>query len=375
METATERPISAPLSIRQQRSAAPSVYDLSIVELTSWMTERGHPVYRARQLYDALYKQLISSYDEISVLPRNLRDELATELPIAAMVPVNEVSTQNRDTVKTLYRTAHGDLVETVLMLYRSRATVCVSCQVGCAVGCAFCATGLMGLDRNLTSGQMVAQVIGAARTARGAGRTLTNLVMMGMGEPFHNYPATMKLLYLLNDPNGFGMGARRMTISTSGVVPFIDKLADEPLQVNLAISIHAPNQELRETLVPIARKHSLSELLAAVDNYTDKTHRRISFEYALMAGINDADEIALEMAELMRGRLCHLNVIPFNKVDVLEFERPTADGIERFAELAGSLGTPVTVRYSRGLDISAACGQLRAKQIQKNQEPVENSI
>jgi 23S rRNA (adenine2503-C2)-methyltransferase len=375
METALERPHSASQTI-QLRAAKPlSVYDLTLEELTAWMIERGHPAYRARQLFDALYKQLIASYDEMTVLPKALRAELAEQLPITAMVPVNEVGSASRDTIKTLYQTQQGDLVETVLMLYRSRATVCVSCQVGCAVGCAFCATGLMGLDRNLTTGQMVAQAVGAARTAREMGRELTNLVMMGMGEPFHNYPATIKFLALLNDPNGFGMGARRMTVSTSGIVPFIDKLADEPLQVNLAISIHAPNDELRSSLVPINRKHPVADLMAAVDRYTAQTHRRVSFEYALMSGINDSDEIALELAELMRGRLCHLNVIPFNKVDVLEFERPTADGIERFAELAGSLGTPVTVRYSRGLDISAACGQLRARQLQKNDAPAENSI
>ncbi|MDQ2683133.1 MAG: 23S rRNA (adenine(2503)-C(2))-methyltransferase RlmN [Chloroflexota bacterium] len=342
--------------------AALSVYDLTLDELSAWMRERGFPAFRAKQLYDGLYRQLAASYDDIPVLPKALRERLAEDLPIAAMVPVNEVATPNRDTVKTLYETATHDLVETVLMVYRDRATVCVSCQVGCAVGCAFCATGLMGLQRNLTTGQMVAQVVGAARSARAMGRPLTNLVMMGMGEPFHNYPATMKFLGILNDPAGMGMGARRMTISTSGVVPFIEKLAEEPLQVNLAISLHAPNQQLRESLVPIARKHPLDELLEAVDSYTEKTHRRISFEYALMSGINDADEIALELAELMRGRLVHLNVIPFNKVDVLEFERPTTEGIDRFAELAGSLGTPVTVRYSRGLDISAACGQLRSK-------------
>jgi 23S rRNA (adenine2503-C2)-methyltransferase len=375
METAIERPGSTSPTIQLHRAKVTSVYDLTLDELTTWMTERGYPTYRARQLFEALYKQLVSSYEEVTALPNALRAELADALPITAMVPVNEVSTQNRDTVKTLYRTQLGDLVETVLMLYRSRATVCVSCQVGCAVGCAFCATGLMGLDRNLTTGQMVAQVIDAARTARSMGRELSNLVMMGMGEPFHNYPATIKFLTLLNDPNGFGMGARRMTISTSGIVPFIDKLADEPLQVNLAISIHAANDELRSRLVPINRKHPVADLLAAVDRYTAKTHRRVSFEYALMSGINDSDEVALEMAELMRGRLCHLNVIPFNKVDVLDFERPTADGIERFAELAGSFGTPVTVRYSRGLDISAACGQLRARQLQKSEEPVEDSI
>jgi 23S rRNA (adenine2503-C2)-methyltransferase len=359
METATERPRSTPPTIQLRRATSTSVYDLTLAELTAWMTERGYPAYRARQLFDALYKQLVTSYDEVTALPKALRADLNDALPITAMVPVNEVSTHNRDTVKTLYRTQLGDLVETVLMLYRSRATVCVSCQVGCAVGCAFCATGLMGLDRNLTTGQMVAQVIDAARTARSMGRELSNLVMMGMGEPFHNYPATIKFLALLNDPSGFGMGARRMTVSTSGIVPFIDKLADEPLQVNLAISIHAPNDELRSQLVPINRKHPIADLMAAVDRYTAKTHRRVSFEYAPMSGINDSDEIALELARLHKGRLCHVNVIPLNPVQVLPYERPTPERIDRFAQLAAVTGIPVTVRYSRGVDISAACGQL----------------
>jgi 23S rRNA (adenine2503-C2)-methyltransferase len=362
METASDPGAVAPVTIAEPRQRSRSVYDLSLNELTEWMADHGQPAYRARQVYDALYRQLVSSFDEIQVLPKTLRQMLADELPITAMVPVNEAISSNGDTVKTLYQTVTADLVETVLMVYRERATVCVSCQVGCAVGCAFCATGLMGLDRNLTTGQMVAQVVGAARKAAEINRPLTNLVMMGMGEPFHNYPATMAFLRILNDPAGMNVGARRMTISTSGIVPFIDKLAEDPLQVNLAISLHAPNDDLRSSLVPINRKHPIRELLAAVDNYTNKTRRRISFEYALMSGINDSDDIALQLASLMKGRLCHLNVIPFNKVDVLEFERPTKAGIDRFAELAGSTGIPVTVRYSRGLDISAACGQLRSR-------------
>jgi 23S rRNA (adenine2503-C2)-methyltransferase len=359
METATDRLRSASSTIQLRQRSPLSAYDLTLDELTAWMQERGQPAYRARQLYEALYRQLVASFDEVAVLPRALRDQLETDLPILAMAPVNQVATSNRDTVKTLYRTALGDLVETVLMLYRSRATVCVSCQVGCAVGCAFCATGLMGLDRNLTTGQMVAQVIGAARAAHAAGRSLTNLVMMGMGEPFHNYPATMKFLTILNDPAGFGMGARRMTISTSGIVPFIDKLAEEPLQVNLAVSLHAPNDELRSQLVPVNRKHPVGELMAAIDRYIARTGRRVSFEYALMSGVNDGDEIALELAELLAGRLCHVNLIPLNPVAVLPYERPTPERIERFAQLAASTGMPVTVRYSRGVDITAACGQL----------------
>lgn len=338
------------------------LYDLTLDELTTWMGEHGQPAYRAKQVYAFAYQQLVTSYDEMTNLPAALRTQLATDLPMSSMTTVNEVQSGSGDTVKTLYQTAPGDLVETVLMLYKTRATVCVSCQVGCAVGCAFCATGLMGLDRNLTTGEMVVQVLGAARGAQARGRSLTNLVMMGMGEPFHNYPATIKLLKILNDPAGFGMGARRMTISTSGVVPFIDRLAEEPLQVNLAVSLHAPNDELRSSLVPINRKHPIAELMDALERYTDKTSRRISFEYALMSGINDSDEIADEFCRLIRGQLCHVNLIPLNPVSVLPYERPTAERIERFAARVAAGGIPVTVRYSRGIDISAACGQLRVE-------------
>jgi 23S rRNA (adenine2503-C2)-methyltransferase len=359
MQTATERPLASPLMLQKRRTRPTSLYDLTLPEFEEWMTERGQPTFRARQVYEGVYRHLYDSYDQLTTLPKALREELARELPLSAITPVNQVATPNGDTVKTLYETASGDLVETVLMLYRSRATVCVSCQVGCAVGCSFCATGLMGLDRNLTTGEMVVQVLGAARAAKVRGRPLTNLVMMGMGEPFHNYPATIRFLRILNDPAGFGMGARRMTISTSGIVPFIDKLAEEALQVNLAVSLHAPNDELRSSLVPVNRKHPVQDLMAAVDRYIAKTGRRVSFEYALMSGINDGDDVADELGRLLRRRLCHLNVIPLNPVDVLPYERPTTERIERFASIVESYGVPVTVRYSRGVDISAACGQL----------------
>jgi len=360
-----ETPAASPLTLTKARRPSqqpPGLYDLSLAELTEWMRAHGQPTYRAKQVWEFAYRLLITDYEAMSSLPGTLRAHLAAELPMTAMTSVNQVRTSNGDTHKTLYKTSNGDLVETVLMLYDDRATVCVSCQVGCAVGCAFCATGLMGLDRNLTTGEMVTQVLGAARDARAQGRQLTNLVMMGMGEPFHNYPATIKLLQMLNDPHGFGMGARRMTISTSGVVPFIDKLAEEPMQINLAISLHAPNDDLRSQLVPINRKHPVAELMAALDRYTGRTGRRISFEYALMSGINDSDDIADEFARLIRGRLCHVNIIPLNPVSVLPYERPTEERIERFAERVGATGIPVTVRYSRGVDISAACGQLRVE-------------
>jgi 23S rRNA (adenine2503-C2)-methyltransferase len=295
-------------------------------------------------------------------LPAALRAQLAESLPFTTMKPVRELVTDNGDTYKLLYETFDGQFVETVLMLYRERATVCVSCQVGCAVGCAFCATGLGGLTRNLTAGEIVQQTVDAARRAGELGRPLTNLVMMGMGEPLQNYVDTMRFIEIIHDPRGMNFGARRITISTSGVVPRIDALAAEPYQINLAVSLHAPNDELRSQLVPINKRWPVAELMAACDRYIEKTGRRISFEYALMNGVNSSDEIARELGALLKGRLCHVNVIPFNPVDVLEFERPDPAGIERFAEVLRESGIPTTVRYSRGVEIAAACGQLRAK-------------
>lgn len=330
----------------------------------------GQPSYRAAQLWGWAYRRLVPDYAGMGNLPASLRKELAASLPLSSLAPVREVSADAGETIKTLYRTGDGQLIETVLMLYPERATVCVSCQVGCAVGCAFCATGLAGLTRNLVAGEMVAQVVGAARRARDAGRTLTNVVMMGMGEPFHNYPATMKMVGVLHDPRGMNLGARRITISTSGVVPKIDALAAEPLAVNLAVSLHAPNDALRDRLVPLNGRYPLATLLDACRRYTERSGRRISFEYALMRGVNDADDTAVELAAVLHGMLCHVNLIPLNPVDVLPFERPRQAEIERFAAILQRSGIPTTVRYSRGVEIGAACGQLRA-----DAEPAEHRV
>jgi 23S rRNA (adenine2503-C2)-methyltransferase len=340
------------------------LYDLTLPDLEARIVNLGFPAYRARQVWSWAYRQLVSDVAGMRNIPAALRDALASEAPLALLEPVRTLSADDGETIKTLYRTGDGHLLETVLMLYPDRATVCVSCQVGCAVGCAFCATGLMGLARNLSAGEMVAQVVGAAREARQRVRELTNIVMMGMGEPLQNYAETMKFIGIVHDPNGLDIGARRITISTSGIVPRIDALADEPLQLNLAVSLHAPGDELRSTLVPINRRYPVAVLMEAIDRYIARTGRRVSFEYALMRGINDSDETARDLADLLRGRLCHVNIIPLNPVDVLPYERPDPAGIERFASILRAAGIPTTVRYSRGLEIDAACGQLRAKEL-----------
>jgi 23S rRNA (adenine2503-C2)-methyltransferase len=286
---------------------------------------------------------------------------------------VEEIATDDGETVKILYRTRDGQTLETVLMFYPDRATVCVSCQVGCAVGCSFCATGLMGLLRNLSAGEMVAQVIDVARRSRDQGRALTNLVMMGMGEPFHNYAAMMKMIAIIHDPEGMNFGSRRITVSTSGVVPFIDRLATEPYQVNLAISIHAANDDLRSSLVPLNRRWPLDELISAVRRYIRITRRRVSFEYALISSVNDRDEDARQLASLLRGLLCHVNIIPLNPTPATPYARPSTERIERFANILQGAGVPATVRYSRGVEIAAACGQLRVEHEQASRSETED--
>ena len=357
---------SAPAPLRpvaSRRSRPRGLYDLTLSELETQVKELGHPGYRARQVWNWTYRQLVRDYAEMQNVPSTLRDALQAAAPMDTLEPVRTVTADDGETIKTLYRTRDGELLETVLMLYPDRATVCVSCQVGCAVGCAFCATGLMGLSRNLSAGEIVAQVVGATREARERGRALTNIVMMGMGEPLQNYAETMKFIRIVHDPDGLNLGARRITVSTSGIVPRIEALSQEDLPVNLAVSLHAPEDEQRSELVPINRRYPIALLMETIDRYIERTGRRVSFEYALMRGINDSEDTARKLADLLRGRLCHVNIIPLNPVDVLPYERPDPAGIERFAGILREAGIPTTVRYSRGLDIDAACGQLRAKE------------
>jgi 23S rRNA (adenine2503-C2)-methyltransferase len=350
-------------TVRARRGVPQTFYDLDLPELTGFVADRGYPAYRARQMYHWAYQQLAGSYEEMSVLPKSLRGELPELLPLTHLELVRELEADDGETLKLLFRAHDGNTLETVLMFYPDRVTVCVSCQIGCAVGCSFCATGMSGLTRNLSAGEMVAQVVAAARRAREFDRQLTNIVMMGMGEPFQNYEATMRMARILNHPEGMKFGARRITVSTSGLVPFIDKLAADPLQVKLAVSLHAPNDDLRNVLVPLNRRWPVSELIDACRRYVDMTGRRISFEYCLIKDVNDSDEVARELVDLLRGLLCHVNVIPLNPTPAEpSYERPSEARIHRFAEILEERGIPATVRYSRGVDIAAACGQLRAE-------------
>ena len=347
----------------------PSLYDLSIPELEDRIVALGEAPYRARQVREWAYRRFAQSHDEMRNVPAKLRARLAEELPFPAIETVAELGSDDGLTRKRLIRLGDGKLIESVLMLYdprsdsRGRATVCVSSQAGCAMGCVFCATGQAGFERNLTTGEILAQIIGFAREQLGGGgQPITNVVFMGMGEPLANLPAVWPAVETLNAPHGIGMAARHITISTVGLVPGIRKLAEAPLQVGLAVSLHAPDEALRERLIPTAHRFPLPEIITACCEYIAKTGRRVTFEYCLMDGVNNAPEQARALGRLLGGMLCHVNLIPVNPTPDGAIGRPPRARTLAFQRELAAQGVPCTVRVEKGVEISAACGQLRGE-------------
>ncbi|MYH61962.1 MAG: 23S rRNA (adenine(2503)-C(2))-methyltransferase RlmN [Caldilineaceae bacterium SB0675_bin_29] len=328
------------------------------------------PAYRIRQIQEWIYKKYARSFDEMTNLPQALRDGLAATATLTPLEPVTQRVSKAGDTLKVLFQMPDGETVEAVLMLYNRRRTLCISSQAGCAMGCTFCATALGGLRRNLTAGEIVAQVLFFARYLSDAGEgptmrvqrptTVTNIVLMGMGEPMHNYKNVWTAIRRLTAADGFALGARHITLSTVGLIPMIDRMADEGLQVNLAVSLHAPNNDLRSKLVPPSRRYPVDDLLASVRRYIAKTNRRVTFEYALMRGTNDSPALAEDLADKLQGILCHVNLIPLNPIPDSPFQ-PTSDkDTQRFANILLARGISTTVRIRRGIEIDAGCGQLR---------------
>jgi len=320
--------------------------------------------YRIAQIYRAAAKELIGDVREVTTLPKELRAAFAADGVTLSSLGL-EVFQESSDgqTTKALFRLQGGKEVEAVLMEHRGgRTTLCISSQAGCAFACAFCSTGQAGFSRNLTAGEIFDQALFLARWLASRGKRVTNVVFMGMGEPFHNYAAVMDAVALLNDPHGFGLGHRHITISTVGIVDKIDAFADEHLQVNLAISLHAPTDELRSKLMPINRRFPLAELMAACERYVAKTNRKIFFEYVMLDGVNDDAACARSLAKLMRGHLYHVNLIPYNSTPDAAFAATPEAKIWKFAAILDEAGVPVTVRQNMGRDIAAACGQLRAE-------------
>jgi len=342
------------------------ILDLTFAELQELMNSWGQPDYRAIQIWQGIYKQLWRCPDEFTILPVELRQRMQNELVFSSIVPGQVLQSSDRETVKTLFHLPEGNAIEAVLMTYDVRRTLCISTQAGCAMDCVFCATGQMGFMRNLTSGEIIEQVLYYARQLKAEGEHVTNVVFMGMGEPFHNYQATMDAIDRLNDPQGFRLGERKFTISTVGLVPMMQKFADEKRQINLAISLHAANDELRSSLLPVNLRYPIGELVAACRNYVNKTNRRITFEWALIRGINDSENDARELAKLIQGFICHVNVIPLNPTKKFSGKATTHQEAMAFQAVLIQAGIPCTIRLRRGIDIAAGCGQLATNASQK---------
>ncbi|HTW85992.1 MAG TPA: 23S rRNA (adenine(2503)-C(2))-methyltransferase RlmN [Candidatus Sulfotelmatobacter sp.] len=327
--------------------------------------------YRLDQLYRAATKELVADLDAITPLPKELRVALAAEgFALESVAPTVVQRSRDGQTTKALFRLHDGNEVEAVLMEHHNdRTTVCISSQAGCAYACAFCSTGQAGFTRNLSATEIFDQARYFARELAGRGKKITNIVFMGMGEPFANYDAVMDAVALLHDPHGFGLGHRHITISTVGLVDKIDRFATEHTQVNLAISLHAPTDATRSRIMPVNRKFSTDDLMAAVERYIAATKRKVFFEYVMLAGVNDSDDDARALAKRMRGPLYHVNLIPYNSTPDAAL-RGTDDGrIWAFAKLLEDAGVAVTVRTPMGRDIAAACGQLRADSQPKAQK------
>ena len=334
--------------------------------MTDYVISLGQPAFRAQQLWGWLYQRLAATIDEMSNLPKSFRAVLTEQTTLGEMREVAEIHSTDGQSQKWLLQLPDGERIEAVLMEYDVRNTACISVQVGCAYACAFCATGRMGLVRNLTAGEIVAQIVHVERALRRAGpiegdHALTNIVFMGMGEPLSNYNEVLKAVRILNDEAGLKIGARRMTLSTVGLVPAIRRLADEPIRVNLAVSLHSPLDAVRSEIVPINRQYPIAPLMAAIDDYIARTGRRVTFEYAMINEVNDTEAQAHALGRLLRGKLAHINMIPLNPVPGSPWPASDPTRIDQFAAILQRYGVAATVRVRRGIDVAAGCGQLHA--------------
>ena len=343
------------------------VYDLDLPSLQSLLQDWGQPAYRTRQLWEWLYVHLAAGLDQMTNLPGPLRERLAAETIIGVPRVVKSRQSADGTTRKDLLRLEDGETVEAVLMLYRRRRTACISTQVGCAIGCPFCATGQMGLRRDLTSGEIIAQALHFARILDTRGERLSNVVLMGMGEPLLNYDASLGAIRRLIDSSGFKLGQRHITLSTVGHVPGIERLAGERLQITLAVSLHAAIDRLRDQLVPINRRYGLDALFEACHGYTARTGRRVSFEWALIDGVNDTTEQARALAARLDGMLAHVNLIPLNQTSGYAGRASSEERSAAFVAELERQHVPHTLRVRRGVDIRAGCGQLRQEGRQRH--------
>lgn len=346
----------------------PSIYSLRLDQLQDWLIAQQEPKFRATQIFEWLYQRRVDSFDDMTNLSKNLRQKLNKEFSMTTLETV--IKQESKDgTMKFLFQLQDGYTIETVLMRHNYGNSVCVTTQVGCRIGCTFCASTLGGLKRNLEAGEIVAQVLAVQKSLDATEQRVSSIVIMGIGEPFENYDEMMDFLKIINHETGLNIGARHITVSTSGIVPRIYDFANEDLQINFAVSIHAANDELRSRLMPVNRAYNLDKLLESIKYYQEKTNRRISFEYGLMGGVNDQVEHAEELAKRIRDINCHVNLIPINYVPERDYVRTSKEDIFAFENALKRLGVNVTIRRTQGDDIDAACGQLRAKNSKKEIE------
>ncbi len=358
------------------------IYDLSFDELSEVVETWGELKFRTVQIWKGLYDTLwdapqdhsLDRTSNWSVLSKELRSRLKEEFSFSHLIPESTLKSADGETIKHLFRLADGDAIESVLMHYNppggdERNSICVSTQVGCAIGCQFCATGQVGFRRNLSAGEIVEQILFFARQLRQSGQNITNVVFMGMGEPFLNYENTLKAIDILNHEQGLNLGQRRFTISTVGIIPGIERFMAERRQVNLAVSLHAVENELRTRLIPINKKYPLGDLFSVCRKYTNLTGRRITFEWALIKEVNDSQDQAKKLAKALKGMLCHVNLIPLNPTHGYGGQVSPQDNAHQFQRTLESNGIACTLRLRRGIDIQAGCGQLFTNAIAK---PVE---
>ena len=340
-----------------------SIYDLSLTDLQNYLSEKGLKPFHARQIFRWLYEKRISDFDSMSDISKKLIEQLKEDFSIE---PLKTVTSQtSRDgTMKFLFEMSDGALVESVLMVFDYGFSACLSSQVGCNMGCAFCASGLLKKQRDLSAGEIVGQALMIQRQLDLKDGRLGNIVIMGTGEPFDNYDNVMKALSIINDPYGLEIGSRHISISTCGLVPGILRFSKEQLQYNLAISLHAPNDELRNTLMPVNKAYPLNELIGALKEYSQLNNRRLTFEYLLLKGVNDQEIHARQIKELLKGLNAYINLIPYNTVKEKDFKSSSEEDALRFYDMLKKNGVAVTLRQKKGDDIDAACGQLRANNI-----------
>lgn len=333
------------------------IKSLTLEELTQVIRQMGDKPFRAKQIYQWLHQKLVTDFDAMGNIPKTLRDQLKEQFTLTALHPVDVKISQIDGTRKYLFRLADGNVIESVWMQYHHGNSVCISSQVGCRMGCRFCASTLDGLERNLTTSEMLDQIY---RIQTLTGERVSNIVIMGSGEPLDNYDNVIRFLHMISDENGLNISQRNITLSTCGIVPNILKLADEDVQITLALSLHAPNDEVRKNLMPIANRYSLKEILPACRNYFEKTGRRLTFEYSLVSGVNDNLEEAKALTALLKDMHGHVNLIPVNPIKERDYRQSDRKAIEAFKVYLEKHGINVTIRREMGRDINGACGQLR---------------